>query len=60
MAHFLRKKKCFLVVGDITVTVNKGRWAGPMSGLFLYMFMCKSVTKKTHLHATGSKTDPMS
>ena len=31
-------KKCFLAaaaVGDITTTVNKGRWGGPMSSLLL-------------------------
>ena len=25
---------CFMVVGNITTTVKKGRRAGPMSGLF--------------------------
>ena len=26
-------KACFIVAGDITTSVNKGRRAGPMSGL---------------------------
>ena len=28
-------KACFMVAGNITTSVNKGRWAGPMSGLFI-------------------------
>ena len=28
-------KACFMVSGNITTNVNKGRWAGPMSGLLI-------------------------
>ena len=28
-------KACFMVAGNITTSVNKGRWAGPMSGLLI-------------------------
>ena len=30
-----RHKACFMVAGYITTRVNKGRWAGPMSGLHI-------------------------
>ena len=35
-------KLCFMAVGDITTSVNKDRWARPMSSLFLYMSMTGS------------------
>ena len=39
-------KACFMAVGNITTTVNKGRQAGrqagPMSGLFLFMSLERS------------------
>ena len=32
-------KACFMVVGDITASVNKGRRVGPMSSLLIWMSM---------------------
>ena len=32
-------KACFMVAGDITTSINKARWTGPMNGLLIYMSM---------------------
>ena len=42
-------KVCFMAVGNITSTANKGKRAEPMSDLFLYMSMCGQTLKAVSL-----------
>ena len=48
-------KACFMVAGDITNTVNKGNWAGPMSSLLIWMSMANTKCKTYNLLSNESK-----
>ena len=43
---------CFIVAtagGDITTSVNKGRWARPISGLLLYLSMALTLLRLIYI-----------
>ena len=43
-------KACFMVAGNITTSVNKGRQAGPMSGLHFDDYICCFFLPRSHHH----------
>ena len=48
-------KACFMVAGDITTSVNKGRRAGPMSDLLIQMSLIVESTWRGRIKPTVSK-----